>query len=334
MKRFTEYVEKRELEEGILPKTKDFLRAIPLTAALLGTNYMAGDPIRNTVHSIIGNQEFSKSDILASFKVIPKELIRSSQFDVNKWDKDYEKLQSPGEADYGFAIHKDLLDKPAIVHVIKHNAITKNADRHIRVGFARPDTLEVFMSDLFFKELPSNGNIGKLTRSGLNTLSHELRHLAQAEPPSDRSSSLTDPNEKYMNNPVEMGVRLAALKNLLSPRMFERVGELINLPNKRLAISVLPNDEKQMLDFVLNPKKWSKAMYNQGISQGLKIDEDDCFKLAVAFANKLGEMNSDISSLLQHYRLLTPAKKSVYFQELLDSFDQVVSNQVNKRKYV
>lgn len=29
MKKFTEYVEKRELEEGILPKTKDFLRAIP-----------------------------------------------------------------------------------------------------------------------------------------------------------------------------------------------------------------------------------------------------------------------------------------------------------------
>lgn len=332
MKTFNEYVEQRELEEVFnLPKTKDFLKSVPLTAALLGANFMAGDPIRSTVNNLIGQKDIT---VIASLKVIPKDLIRASQFDTNKWDKDYENLKSPGEADYGFATHKDLLNKPAMIHVVKHNSIIGGEkDGLIRVGFAKPDTLEVFMSDYLFKELPSGNKIGKLTRSGLNTLAHELRHLSQASPPADRETSLEDSQEKYMNNPVEMGVRLAAIKNLMSKSMLQRVGETVQGPNTRLALSVLPNDEKQMLDYILNPKKWKDAMVKESINQGLKVDGDSYYKVAVAIANKLGEMNSDISSLLQHYRLLNPAKKIIYLKELLDSYDQVVMNQKSNKKY-
>ena len=50
------------------------------------------------------NLGYRPDEILVQKNVIPKQLIRNAQFDTNKWDKDFNRLQDPSEnQNSGFA---------------------------------------------------------------------------------------------------------------------------------------------------------------------------------------------------------------------------------------
>lgn len=338
MRKFKEYVLDRDLQEGFrLPSGKDLLRSIPISAAILGANFMAGDPFRQQIANMVSPIQslIKPKDIISSIKVVPKELIRASQFDINKWDTDYAALKAPRGSDIGFATRKDMFDFPVILHVVKHQAMIEDkGDKYIRNAFASPKTNEIFLSDKLFEELPSKVNIGKLNRSGLNILSHELRHMTQnpdyedKNPQKYRDRSVKDQQYyfDYLNDPSEIGVRLAAIKNLMTKPMLSRIALSVNYDRSRidLAIKSLPENEKEMLTYILAPKKWANAMYEQKKKDGLDdaTQIDHYFKITKAIVDKMSEMNHDIRSLLDHYRFL-PNKKE-FLNALLNAYDQVV----------
>lgn len=344
--RFKDFISQTDtIDEGMrLPAGRDLLKSIPLTAALLGGNYFAGDPIGQQMKSYIAknSEEITDQDIVASVKVVPKDLIRASQFDKNKWDVDYANLKKPLQNDIGFATHKNLMDVPATLHVVKHAAMVGNDQfKYVRAGFATPSTLEIFLSDRLFKELPSGGNIGKLTPIGQNVLAHELRHLTQNyQATSDRTKHRNDKTtdmvdyHNYMNDPLELGVRLAAIKNFLSKPTLKQIAYSLNDNRSKLdlAIQTLPDDEKQMLVFIFNPRKWAKAMVEQRRQMGFDdiLLEDEYFKLANKITSKMGELNGDVNQLLQHYKNVPKQKQ--FLDELLQHYDQVV-NTYRPNKY-
>ena len=344
--RFKNYVlEVEYIDEAIkLPSGKDFLKSIQLTAALLGANYMAGDPFGNKIRNVVSknHSEINSNDIITSFKGIPKDLVRLSQFDKTKWDQDFIKLKKPSGEDLGFATHKELFDVPATIHVVKHSAmIGENPSQFIRIAFANPYTLEIFLSEKLFEKLPSAGNMGKLSQFGLNNLAHELRHLTQkmnvTDPRTkDRNEKTTDHKQfyNYLNDPVELGVRLAATKNLMSKPTLQNIAQTltVNRSNIDLAMKSLPHDEKEMLVMVLNPRKWAKAMVQERKKMGIDdvLLEDHYFFFVKMIVSKLAEMNTDVSQLINHYQNVPNRKK--FLDELLQNYDQVV-NAYNAKQY-
>jgi hypothetical protein len=122
------------------------------------------------------------------------------------------------------------------------------------------------MPDELFDELPTPTSDGKLTKDGAEALAHELRHTTQqGETPFNRSQGAVrffppgqqEPSRRgssawfqYYNDPKEMGVRLAAIKNYMSKESLFKITDS-NFPEEnrdyaKLLIAFLPEDEKRI----------------------------------------------------------------------------------------
>ena len=230
-------------------------------------------------------QIYSPNEIIIKKQVIPKNLIRSAQPNPEKWDVDYQNLKKPGippskyhlgpqPEDIGFATHKEFFEKPVTMYVVKQDAIQRNYKVNAYASFKNR---YVVISNTAFEVLPTATSDGKLTKEGANTLAHELRHTTQkGEVPINRNVTAqqdiksTEGWQKYMHDPNEMGVRLAALKNILTKKTFDDIlkgyeylyadNNKSNILNSvRILVNSLPyNNEKMMLDFILNPNKWAE----------------------------------------------------------------------------
>jgi hypothetical protein len=316
---------------------------------------------------------YKVDEIIIKKQIIPKDFIRAAQPNQEKWDRDFQNLQKPGTMpskyhtgsqfkDIGFATHKVFFDAPMTMYVVTDEALQRVSPG--AGAYASTKNGYIVMPKNYFIELPTASSDGKLTKDGANTLAHELRHTTQkGEAPQERRqdrnlpgsySDITSPKSKrYYQDPREMGVRLAAIKNLLDRKTFDKINEksarkLYNRVVYDEHISTLvyyipvDNDEKRALRFVLNPEEWIKYAVNNmsktpGSGDAEMINEKGFYEkmqnAAKKIINELKEMNNDVSSIIGYYDSLDPEKKKNYLDELLRFYDQVVKNNPQNNQF-
>ena len=279
------------------------------------------------------NLGFRPDEIIIQKNVIPKQLIRNAQFDVKKWDADFNKLQKPSQGDIGFATSQEFFDKPVRMLVVTRNGLTR-VDEASTAGFFHRSSRTIVMPDNAFIQLPTATSDGRLTKDGAETLAHELRHTTQqGETPYHRSQGkVQDPGRigapdwlQYLNDPREIGVRLAAIKNYMSKESLFKIADLCVDRLKEYAkqlVAFLPEDEKRIFHYILHPKEWSDAFAKEKNSNPHQI------KLLLAASsdiiNVLRTKNTDINSLLDFYYLANDKYNKEIYKELMDAYDRVV----------
>jgi hypothetical protein len=267
-----------------------------------------------------------KDDILAIKEVIPINYIRTAQINKEKFDKDYASLKNPTNDDIGFATNKEKFNKPIRMIVVTDESMNDDQGKSTLAFATRDHKGDVIvMRKSLFIELPSKTSIGKLTPSGINTLAHELRHTTQNR---DKTPELRRQNDDlgykhYMHDPREMGVRIAAIKNLTSSKTI--LDYLGNDPVSQAIKVSLPQDEKQILNLILNNDLWKKQI----IQNNTKLQQKEIEQKINSIIERIKLLNSDASSLINLYRSLNPQEKQNYMKEILQHYDKVVHNQPN-----
>ena len=306
----------------------------------------------------VGKQELYRPDEIIIIKnVIPKQLIRNAQFDVKKWDADFNKLQQPSQGDMGFATSKEFFDKPVRMLVVTRSGLTR-VKRANTGAYFNHYTKTIVMPDNAFIQLPTASSDGKLTPDGVETLVHELRHTTQqGVTPFERSQGLArffpagqqDPGVRgslawlqYLSDPKEMGVRLAAIKNYMSKESLFKIVDLYLFDEykeygKQL-VAFLPENEKRIFHYILHPKKWGDDFISENKSNAEQ--SEILLKAVNIIIGGLMRKNSDIYTLLDFYHAIDNdkgneenAKKT--YKELMDAYDRVVKNksQYNQPAY-
>jgi hypothetical protein len=267
-----------------------------------------------------------KDDIVAIKEVIPIDYIRMAQKNKEKFDKDYANLKNPTNDDIGFATNKEKFNKPLRMIIITDEGMNKKLGDTL--GFATTDHKGsvIVMRKSSFIELPSKTSIGKLTPEGLETLAHELRHTTQdsSKTPESRKQRRDLGYKHYMHDPREMGVRIAAIKNLttINPTILDYLG---NDPVSQAIKMSLPQDEKQILNLILNNDLWEKQI----IQNNPKLEQIEIEQKINYIIERIKSLDSDASSLINLYRSLNPEEKQNYMKEILQNYDKVVQNKPN-----
>jgi hypothetical protein len=326
------------LKEGLrdyIPGKRDIIRSIPLTAAILGGNYLSGDPLGSFVKKS-PSEDIRPEEIISKKTVIPKEIIRNSQINPLKWDKDFEELEKPGEKDIGFATHKDYFSKPIELYVLDDKTIKRISPKSI--AFAEKN--KVFLSSKLFDVLPSKSSDGKLNAFGRFALAHELRHTTQSMSPLNRSQDNTKYNwyQKYMQDPNEMGVRIAAVKNIMDKDTIKNVLKNIEKSNfkKQVVMNTIPKDEETLFMYFFEPDIWADLMAQEHMRlQGFDMNYKSYYRdLIKSIKNQLALINEDVKTLFDFYEKLSDKDKKTYLKELLGAYNQVVQNAPSNKKIV
>lgn len=308
-------------------------------AEWLKTNYPRYFTEQQNEQNSQNNLGFRPDEIIIQKNVMPKQLIRNAQFDVKKWDADFNKLQQPSQGDIGFATSKEFFDKPVRMIVVTRSGMTRVADA-TTAGFFHRSSRTIVMRDNAFIQLPTASSDGKLTKDGAETLAHELRHTTQQGfvpfhrsqgavnfPPGQQDSTKIGSSAwlQYLNDPREIGVRLAAIKNYMSKESLFKIADLCVDRLKEYAkqlVAFLPEDEKRIFHYILHPKEWSDAFAREKNSSPHQI------KLLLAASsdiiNVLRTKNTDINSLLDFYYLANDKYNKEIYKELMDAYDRVV----------
>jgi len=288
------------------------------------------------------NLGYRPDEIIIQKNVIPKQLIRNAQFDTNKWDKDFNRLQDPSEnQNSGFATIKYYFDEPVRMLVVKKEALKRvrpNAE-----AYYMPLQHTVVLPNTMFTELPTASSDGKLTPEGAEALAHELRHSTQQGfvpkvRQQDSSLSGKEREKKYHKDPREMGVRLAAIKNYMSKDALYKIANL-STKNKDYAnkiVETLPEDEKLIFHFILHPQEWERRSLKIINSETNNPDNHKLINLILRsvlyeLITNLSKSNSDVSEILSFYNTLNGAEKEDYYKELIGAYDQVVKNPQNNQ---
>jgi hypothetical protein len=295
------------------------------------------------------NLGYRPDEIIIQKNVIPKQLIRNAQFDTNKWDKDFNRLQDPSEnQNSGFATIKYYFDEPVRMLVVKKEALKR----------VRPNAEAYYMSlqhtvvlpNTMFTELPTASSDGKLTPEGAEALAHELRHSTQQgiipkarqQDFNQQDSSLSgkEREKKYHKDPREMGVRLAAIKNYMSKDALYKIANL-STKNKDYAnkiVETLPEDEKLIFYFILHPQEWERRSLKIINSETNNSDNHKLINLILRsvlyeLITNLSKSNGDVSEILSFYNTLNGAEKEDYYKELIGAYDQVVKNNPQNNQF-
>ncbi len=307
---------------------KTFLKSVPLTAAILGANYLAGGPLNKAVEAIV--DKLSPTDYISKKTVIPYKIIRDSQMNPSKWDADYQNLQSP-TSDMGYATHKDAFNKPVTLYVLKDEKLKEISPTAL--ALAGGDS--ILLSDKLFTKLPTKYTDGELNPKGVAALSHELRHVTQnfsAVPVNLRQRQ--DANFKafykhYMNDPQEVGVRVAAIKNLLHKETIKDALKNVNLADdlKYFLLENLP-EEKILLYNLVFPDVWAKKLSDKYAQQQPNIFKnvsfEHSFRMMIGkISDHLMSLNPDADSLLKFINSLSEEEKQNFLQKMIDIYDQV-----------
>jgi hypothetical protein len=267
-----------------------------------------------------------KDNILSIKEVIPINYIRMAQINKEKFDKDYANLKNPTNDDLGFATNKEKFNKPIRMIVVTDEAMNDDQGKNTN-AFATIDHKGsvIVMRKSSFIELPSKTSIGKLTPKGMSSLAHELRHTTQdvGKVPESRRYNDNLGYKHYMHDPVEMGVRIAAIKNLISSKTISDY--LGNDPVSQAIKMSLPQDEKQILNLILNNDLWEKQI----IQNNPKLQQKEIEQKINSIIERIKLLNSDADSLVDLYRSLNPEEKQNYMKEILQNYDKVVQNKPN-----
>ena len=276
------------------------------------------------------DKDYAPEEILAKVMITPRELIKNSSNDPEKWQKDFDKLQTP-EKDIGISTHKDNFDKPLMMYVVKPESLRRVVPD--AGAYASRNKNYIVMPSDQFEVLPTNNSVGKLTKWGIDTLSHELRHTTQSREaiPDGRNVNITGRTGKegysqYMKNPAEMGVRLAAIKNLLSrDNAIKNTRGTYGIYAQEV-FEELPDDENYLLDIVTNPQAYKK--YLSPSSKWLVKNGNDQFAQHIIedFVKELKKQNNDVKSLLNFIESLPDNEKQSYLDELQQNMHTVVKD--------
>jgi len=326
------------LKEGwreFMPSKKDLIRSIPLTAAILGGNYIAGDPLRSWLKN--SSEEIRPEEILLKKTVIPKDLIKNSQINPSKWDRDFENLEDPGEKDIGFATHKDYFSKPVELYVLDDKAIKKISPTSI----AFTEKNRVFLSSKLFEILPNKNSDGKLNSMGVAALTHELRHTTQSMSPLNRkqnNNAYVGWYQQYMQDPQEMGVRVAAIKNMMDKSTIQSILNNIekNDLKKQAVMNTIPEDEEVLFMYFFEPDIWADKIAQEYMKlNNFNANYRNYYReLIESIKKQLALKNEDVRTLFDYYETLTKKRKRSYLQELLGVYKQVVQNTPSNKKLV
>ena len=276
----------------------------------------------------VADVEYNPQEILAKVMITPRELIKNSSDDPEKWQRDFDKLQAP-EKDIGLSTIKDNFDIPVLMYVVKPEAMQRVLGGTGEGAYAAANHI-VMPSDQF-EVLPTNNSIGKLTKWGTEALRHELRHKTQTflrKNYSNLSGSLFDKSSDfykgYMKHPDEMGVRLAAIKNLLSrDNAIKNSGGTYGVYAQEF-FQELPDDEKSLFDIVTNPQAYKK--YLSPDSRWLKYadNEEVAETMIQDFVKQIKRQNIDVKSLLDFIESLPDNEKQPFINQLQQNMDTVV----------
>ena len=266
-----------------------------------------------------------KDNILSIKEVMPINYIRMAQKNKEKFDKDYENLQKPGDDDLGFATDKEKFNKPIRMIIITDEAMNKTGGNTLAFATTDHKGSVIVMRKSSFIELPSKTSIGKLTPEGIEFLAHELRHTTQdnSKVPKSRKQKTASSYKHYMHDPREMGVRIAAIKNLISSKTISDY--LGNDPVSQAIKMSLPQDEKQILNLILNNDLWEKQI----IQNNPKLQQKEIEQKINYIIERIKLLDSDADSLIDLYRSLNPEEKQNYMKEILQNYDKVVQNKPN-----
>lgn len=266
-----------------------------------------------------------KDNILSIKEVMPINYIRMAQKNKEKFDKDYENLQKPGDDDLGFATDKEKFNKPIRMIIITDEAMNKTLGNTLAFATRDHKGSVIVMRKSSFIELPSKTSIGKLTEDGIESLAHELRHTTQdnSKVPESRKQKTASSYKHYMHDPREMGVRIAAIKNLISSKTISDY--LGNDPVSQAIKMSLPQDEKQILNLILNNDLWEKQI----IQNNPKLQQIEIEQKINYIIERIKLLNIGADSLIDLYRSLNPEEKQNYMKEILQNYDKVVQNKPN-----
>lgn len=296
---------------------------------------------------------YTKEEILFNKPVIPKEMIRNSQFDPSKWDKDYRNLQQQQPWKGNFVTYKDLFDEPVRMLVVTNAAFTRQGGTEAYQVMTANSSKTVVLPQYNFEVVPSQQSPtwdGKLTQEGKNILSRILRYTTQSKghvdndknfdpkhaKPGYRSMSSypnqDNPNQdnpnpdynKYYKDPKEMGVRLAAIKNYMSKDSLREIAKLSlgNLSVSNKLVEALPDNEEHILWYVFNHDEWGWRFAGQ---RSLNTnDANNVYNAVKELIDNLKKKNKDIDEMLNFYKTLGKEDKAEFLKELTDNYDRVV----------
>ena len=268
---------------------------------------------------------YTPNEILFKKVVNPHDLIRMGQTNKDKFDLDFATLPNDNPNDKGFATFKTRFNSPVLLYVVDDKAMNRVVPGAAAYNIAteNPDTKEIietiFLRKSAFKRLPSGNDLGELTKDGWESTVHELRHGTQHKQnvdPDKRGAGIGTSRfdyDDYMHIPLEMGVRLAATKNLMSPQTILDATKDNNFHSKiaNIILQKTRGNEKELMKTIMNA--------------------EGPYKLTLDYIkNKIKAMDGDVTSLFDFYDSLAPNRKATFMQQLIDNYDTVVKNQVRQ----
>jgi len=224
--------------------------------------------------------------------------IHRAVLDKAKFVSDFENLKPGSDLSIGQETRKKYFDRDVMLYVVPHEAIEKakpGSWAYASPGRKNKGGDWIVMPEDAFSVLPTQTTDGELTKDGAQTLAHELRHTTQDhDTTKDRNQgtniSLKDKKmyDKYMQDPKEMGVRLASTKNMMNrdalienilakpknfvvyrasqdPKTKNVKPELVQIPVedlRKMLSEALPSDEKELFKFFYtdDPSKLVRAV--------------------------------------------------------------------------
>jgi len=291
---------------------------------------------------------YKPEEILFRKIVNPYETLKSTIPDPEKFQKDYNNLKSNPD-DIGFAMNKDrLMNNKVLLIVVTDQAMKRfnpNAEGYAsRLSTAddQTDINTVVLPKRAVKEI-KDGKI-TLTDEGEQTLRHELRHTTQEGKPGERSQNSmstydTGWYKHYMNDPLEIGVRLGELKNHLSTKTLLQLTSHNPTHNDNIKeiIKDVGGNEKELLKLFMGLNQYKNTTIKKEKITGIDALQKSFLNSGKVTVNskdntikyikeKLAKSNDDIDSLFKHYEKLSDQEKEALMKELLDNYDNVVKN--------
>ena len=232
------------------------------------------------------------------------------------------------------------------MYVVNDDAIK----RYNKNAYAYANSSEdyIVMPKSAFEILPTQNSNGKLTKYGAETIAHELRHTTQNtdKTPKERNQGNGEWSiDKYMKDPAEMGVRIAALKNHMDSIHIYDILKKNGLPQEELkkAVTLLTalmnlKNENEMMYLILNPEKFTDPKYQKILNfykSVTKQDNDrtaksDIYSLLIDINLALKKQNSDVKSIINFYDSLTSSEeKQKFMSELMNNYGRIVKSNSN-----
>lgn len=336
MMQFSNYVKVRDaelIEEGLA----NTLRKVAAPVGLALGGMFGTQDVSANMPADAG--QLTEDDIIGMYQTTPLQILRMGQKSPDKFEKDLGGLKAPSQ-DIGMAVHKGNLNKKIVVALLTDKGMNNYAPG--KLGLANPESGWIALSKKAFSKLPKGDTLegAELTPDGYETLSHEGRHLTQdiSKVPLSRSQ-VTGGAEAYRTDPTELGVRLAALKNMLGRDFLTKlVATKFPASGHQAVMQKLigyTDDEKELFRIIADPQSGAASIMADGAGRKLfgDIGADKLQKAIESLALLLSAEQTDAADLLHTIKSLKGAEKKKIIDELIRNYDSVVKGNASSKGY-